>query len=785
MLCAALGNQGCDFWWGGDSDLGLPGHQHITCLASSAKRNWHLRAGASSALDGPASSSVHAPAKQSCLAATICSRQAEPTRAVLVDNLEARCKGPDDGPPKVGTRQRDQATTQAQQTSTTTHHDGQLWLEPRAARGVGGLDWLAGPPPAAAAAAPLLSSSFAAHRSCTAAPTASPQMADSLDPRRPHGLAARAHRLRAASRAAVHLSSSRAMATWKAGAAERLRSTPPLARSPRSPSPWAKSGGGGTPAASESACQHSSVMATSLMRSLLAAPSVTSASAKVLPRLMRYESGDSPLDEAMSHVPRHLGLAGEKPCFHHPPRFSKAIDPTAAPVEPSWPPLVQTQPASPRRPHLSPQTSPVKSLAPSADALLSPPQLLQLSPSQSRSSLAGDHCAQRTVQPPQPPAAPAPRRFGTLTSSAPPARATSLQSPDSPIIMADGIAPAVDKVGAPEPSAPEAQAGAPTLDAPPAPHLAVCPPAPPGHQPKPDAAEQNKASIPDGAGPALAAPRPVEIQSVPETPVNGATPAGGTPRPELKIAEDSPAQDSPKEPVVITGINEPAPTPTASVPTSVPSGVETPVNSLVNGGSQPAPSEPAVAKEPSAPSEPAAPVTHTGPAAEPVPAPAPAPAPDAIADAVLPVNAEPSRPAEPEQDIPPAPGRPGNGITPAEPGKPAVPLDEPSVGEKRKFDDAAASAPAPAAAPVPASEGPIVPLTDDKTDLPPKPVPAQDDQPVDKRPKVDDSTAELNGGSSSNGSAKPGPGRPRKDKKAAPAVGRTARKTRSQGPADL
>jgi len=136
---------------------------------------------------------------------------------------------------------------------------------------------------------------------------------------------------------------------------------------------------------------------------------------------------------------------------------------------------------------------------------------------------------------------------------------------------------------------------------------------------------------------------------------------------------------------VITGINEPAPTPTASVPTSVPSGVETPVNSLVNGGSQPAPSEPAVAKEPSAPSEPAAPVTHTGPAAEPVPAPAPAPAPDAIADAVLPVNAEPSRPAEPEQDIPPAPGRPGNGITPAEPGKPAVPLDEPSVGEKRKF----------------------------------------------------------------------------------------------------
>ncbi|KAJ6445354.1 oxidoreductase [Purpureocillium lavendulum] len=344
-------------------------------------------------------------------------------------------------------------------------------------------------------------------------------------------------------------------------------------------------------------------------------------------------------------------------------------------------------------------------------------------------------------------------------------------------------------VGAPESSAPEAQAGAPTLDAPPAPHLAVCPPAPPGHQPQqPDAVEQNKPKLPDGAGPALAAPRPVEVQSVPETPVNGATPAGGTPRPELKLTDDAPAEDSPKEPVVITGINEPAPTPTASIPTSVPSGVETPANSLVNGGSQPLPSEPiAPLKEPSPPSAPAAPATHTGPASEPVPAPAPAPAPDAVVNPVLPVNSEASRPVEPEREIPPAPGRPGNGITPAEPGKPVVPLDEPSVGEKRKFDDATAAAPAAVPA---ATEGPVVPLTDDKTDLPPKPVPAQADQPTDKRAKVDDdatasNSAELNGGGSSNGNTKPGPGRPRKDKKAAPAVGRTARKTRSQGPADV
>ncbi|OAQ67523.1 hypothetical protein VFPFJ_11112 [Purpureocillium lilacinum] len=34
MMCATLGNQGCDFWWGGDSDLGLPGHQQYQrCLS--------------------------------------------------------------------------------------------------------------------------------------------------------------------------------------------------------------------------------------------------------------------------------------------------------------------------------------------------------------------------------------------------------------------------------------------------------------------------------------------------------------------------------------------------------------------------------------------------------------------------------------------------------------------------------------------------------------------------------------------------------------------------------
>lgn len=162
----------------------------ITCLASSAKRNWHLRAGASSALDSPASSSVHAPAKQSCLAATICSRQAEPTRAALVDKLVAR--DPTTAHPKKSahaseTRPPPRRSRPAPPPTTTA-------TVARAKGGErGGRARLAGWT-AAAAAAPLLSSSFAAHRSCTAAQTASPQMADSLDPRRPHGLAARAHR---------------------------------------------------------------------------------------------------------------------------------------------------------------------------------------------------------------------------------------------------------------------------------------------------------------------------------------------------------------------------------------------------------------------------------------------------------------------------------------------------------------------------------------------------------------------------------------------------------------
>ncbi|CAM1507542.1 Fc.00g071830.m01.CDS01 [Cosmosporella sp. VM-42] len=112
--------------------------------------------------------------------------------------------------------------------------------------------------------------------------------------------------------------------------------------------------------------------------------------------------------------------------------------------------------------------------------------------------------------------------------------------------MADGIAPAIDKVGAPEPTAPEAQANAPTLDT-----TTV----PPSAQPSEPAKTEEEKNIEEGAGPAVAAPKPVEVMSVPETPINNQTPAGGTPRPELNVEEP---KEDPKEEeaVMIEGLQE-------------------------------------------------------------------------------------------------------------------------------------------------------------------------------------------------------------------------------------
>ncbi|RSM17080.1 hypothetical protein CDV31_004138 [Fusarium ambrosium] len=103
--------------------------------------------------------------------------------------------------------------------------------------------------------------------------------------------------------------------------------------------------------------------------------------------------------------------------------------------------------------------------------------------------------------------------------------------------MSDGIAPAIDKVGAPDPKAPEAEAGAPTMDTTTAPS-------------EPAKSEDSK---PAGLS---APPKPVEVMSVPETPINNRTPAGGTPRPELNIEEESkePAKNEDEVAFITTGV---------------------------------------------------------------------------------------------------------------------------------------------------------------------------------------------------------------------------------------
>ncbi|CEI62646.1 hypothetical protein FVEN_g5175 [Fusarium venenatum] len=120
--------------------------------------------------------------------------------------------------------------------------------------------------------------------------------------------------------------------------------------------------------------------------------------------------------------------------------------------------------------------------------------------------------------------------------------------------MSDGIAPAIDKVGAPAPTAPEAEAGAPTLGT-----------AAPS---EPTKSEESKPT--GGAGGLHAPPKPVEVASVPQTPINNMTPAGGTPRPVLNIEEEP--KDSPKNEdenaFVTTGV-ETTSAPTVSEPNDV------------------------------------------------------------------------------------------------------------------------------------------------------------------------------------------------------------------------
>ncbi|KAF4343916.1 hypothetical protein FBEOM_2151 [Fusarium beomiforme] len=121
--------------------------------------------------------------------------------------------------------------------------------------------------------------------------------------------------------------------------------------------------------------------------------------------------------------------------------------------------------------------------------------------------------------------------------------------------MSDGIAPAIDKVGAPEPTAPEAEAGAPTLDTTTAPS---------------EPANPEDFQLTDGTGGLKAPPKPVEVASVPETPVNNMTPAGGTPRPELNLEEEP--KETPKNEDENAFVTDAQPTsaPAVSAPKDVP-----------------------------------------------------------------------------------------------------------------------------------------------------------------------------------------------------------------------
>ncbi|KAL7902793.1 hypothetical protein HDV63DRAFT_167386 [Trichoderma sp. SZMC 28014] len=269
--------------------------------------------------------------------------------------------------------------------------------------------------------------------------------------------------------------------------------------------------------------------------------------------------------------------------------------------------------------------------------------------------------------------------------------------------MADGIAPAVDKVGAPEPTAPEALAGAPTLEtakpevsenptaqAEPAKELPIVGETKGSEEAKPSTEPFN---LVDAFKRTHQIPRPVEVQSVPETPANQSV--NGSPKPELNIPMETGESPKPQEePVVITGIEEPLPTPAASVPNSD------------NG-------------------------------------------PDSIVDKPVTPNGE-SKPAEMAGAL-----QTGNDDDKSD-------VSEIIIGEKRKLAEGPADVPAAAV---------------EKED-------SDESEPADKKAKIDDGEA------SSNGGAPRKPGRPKKngskEKKAVPppAVGRTARKTRSQGPVE-
>ncbi|KAL7792106.1 hypothetical protein V8C37DRAFT_128934 [Trichoderma ceciliae] len=271
--------------------------------------------------------------------------------------------------------------------------------------------------------------------------------------------------------------------------------------------------------------------------------------------------------------------------------------------------------------------------------------------------------------------------------------------------MSDGIASAVDKVGAPVPTAPEAQTVAPAVDTA---KPEVSENSPPSHEAPRETPVIAETKAPEEAKPTEdppkvaeafklvhQIPRPVEVQSAPETPVNLSTPVTGSPRPELKIPMEPEEPEKPQEePVIIEGVQEPLPTPTASAPNS-----DIGPDSIVDK-----------------------PVTPNGESktAE-------------MAGALQTNNAEEKSEA----------------------------LDT-AIGEKRKLPEAPID--------VAAADEPVAEKEE-----------SDESEPADKKAKIDDGEATTNGGAPARGR----PGRPKKDKKAVPVVGKTARKTRSQGPVEI
>ncbi|KAG6009692.1 hypothetical protein E4U54_008503 [Claviceps lovelessii] len=235
----------------------------------------------------------------------------------------------------------------------------------------------------------------------------------------------------------------------------------------------------------------------------------------------------------------------------------------------------------------------------------------------------------------------------------------------------------------------------------------------------------------------LGGPKPVEVTSVPQTPLKGcSTPAGGTPRPELKItAEPAPSAAEPDtDPIIEPIVKRDDEVPKASSATSAPPG---------NRSQSP-------------------PWTESHQESE---------TPQAVNESVLPQVSESCSQEESAVTVKApevAAKEPTvNGIAGTD--EPRVKPRAPVAGRKRKLDEA--------------SDSGTVKLAEN-------PTATQNAPPVGKKRKLDNASS-IQPVADDAATAANGPARPssktvrRKREKKLWTVGRTDRKTRSQGPVDL